>query len=160
MVCLVSVLLIILTSFLLFIYVHMCVDMCMCLVGMQVHQHMWACAHASQRWILRGSLPKFLFFFYFLGQTILLNLQQTKSGYPCLNLLSNRIMIMTPFYLFLFFIFSTFYFYHECWRSNIGPHIWMANSLPMEPCLWPMISFLKSNYKRMQLVILYFTIRR
>lgn len=58
----------------------------------------------NQRWILRGVFQNF-FFFYFLGQTILLNLQQTKSGYPCLNLLSNRIMIMTTFYLFLFFIF-------------------------------------------------------
>lgn len=108
MTCLVSVLLMILTSFLLFIYVHVCRYLCLSCGYAGTSAYVSMCTCKSEVDIERES-SKISFFFYFLGQTILLNLQQTKSGYPCLNLLSNRIMSMTTFY-FIFLFFPPFIF--------------------------------------------------
>lgn len=74
MVCLLLILSIILNLFLLPVYVHMCLHVCVC-ADTSAYVHM--CTWKSEVDI--GSLPKFLFS-YFLEQAILLNLQLTDSG--------------------------------------------------------------------------------
>lgn len=78
MVCLLLIPSIILNSFLLPVYVHMCLHVCVCAcVYTDTSAYVHMCTWKSE--VDFGSLPKFLFS-YFLEQAILLNLQMTDSG--------------------------------------------------------------------------------